>query len=85
MTDKSALMPDNPLRADAATPHSGTVPAADSTENGENPAAPVVEFQDVSFGYTGKNAIENISFAVGRGETLGIKAEPDRENPPLSA
>ena len=72
MTDKSALMPDNPLRADAATPHSGTVPAADSTENGENPAAPVVEFQDVSFGYTGKNAIENISFAVGRGETLGI-------------
>ncbi len=35
-------------------------------------SAPVVAFQDVSFGYTGKNAIEHISFTVGRGETLGI-------------
>ena len=35
-------------------------------------SAPVVEFRDVSFGYTGKNAIEHISFAVGQGETLGI-------------
>ena len=52
--------------------------AEPSVRDGANTApqpdgsAPVVEFQDVSFGYTGKNAIEHISFAVGRGETLGI-------------
>lgn len=36
--------------------------------------APVIEFKDVSFSYSegGDNALENISFTVSRGETVGI-------------
>ena len=38
------------------------------------PSAPAVEFRDVSFGYseTGDRALEHISVAVKRGETIGI-------------
>lgn len=40
----------------------------------ENP--PHIEFKNVSFSYTGAgNALENISFTLGRGESLGILGE----------
>lgn len=40
----------------------------------EKPKAPVVEFFDVSFRYhgAGKEALSEISFAAGKGETIGI-------------
>ena len=39
----------------------------------EDPAAPAVEFRDVDFAYsTGESALENISFSVPRGATVGV-------------
>lgn len=49
-----------------------------SVKDGEGAAAsanaPVIEFKDVSFSYSegGDNALENISFSVRKGETVGI-------------
>lgn len=38
-----------------------------------DPAAPAVEFDDVCFSYAGvENSLDNISFTLGHGETLGI-------------
>lgn len=38
-----------------------------------DPAAPAVEFDNVCFSYAGgENSLDNISFTLGRGETLGI-------------
>lgn len=39
-----------------------------------DPSAPAVEFRDVSFGYhhTGERALEHVSVAIRRGETVGI-------------
>lgn len=43
-----------------------TAPAEDET-------APAIEFDNVSFSYTGgENSLDDISFTLGRGETLGI-------------
>lgn len=40
----------------------------------ENENAPKIEFRDVSFSYSenGDNAVENITFTLNRGETLGV-------------
>lgn len=46
-----------------------------SLENGEKAAAPsddIIEFDNVSFAYSGEDALSDISFTVKRGETLGI-------------
>lgn len=39
----------------------------------QDPAAPAIEFENVAFSYAGgENSLEDISFALERGETLGI-------------
>lgn len=38
----------------------------------ENPSAPAIAFENVCFGYGGENTIDNISFSVERGQTIGI-------------
>ena len=46
----------------------------DTEENGEVLDAPFVEFKNVSMRYSegGDPALENVSFALGRGQTLGV-------------
>ena len=46
----------------------------DAEENGENADAPFVEFRNVSMRYSegGDPALENVSFALDRGQTLGV-------------
>ncbi len=55
----------------------GTQPAVSDSGNTmvkENHDAPAIEFKNVSFGYFNaeRNALENISFSIKRGETVGI-------------
>lgn len=50
------------------------VDGEDVNTEGAYPEAPKIEFRDVSFSYNenGDNALDNISFSIRRGETLGV-------------
>ncbi len=50
-------------------------PSVKSGENAEieqRPDAPMIEFENVSFGYGGEYVLKNISFSARRGQTIGI-------------
>ncbi len=50
-------------------------PSIKSGENAEieqRPDAPMIEFENVSFGYGGEYVLKNISFSARRGQTIGI-------------
>lgn len=38
----------------------------------KNPNAPAITFENVCFGYGGENTIDNISFSIEKGQTIGI-------------